>query len=771
MDKTKLTNCYLRELGLSIALLMTSNAVWGEGLALSLRPPQEVVIERVEQNLSVRWNAVEGAQSYKVQLIGTSERLTKDLIISEYIEGSSYNKYLEIYNGTGRDIDLEKEEYILSIYMNGEKKPRPYPLSGILHSGNCLVFSYSGSKLNLPEGISPIIVTDNFNGNDAIELTKKSVRIDYFGVIGNTATWKSTDGKVSAENMTLRRKSHILKGVTRDHTVIGTFQTLLKNEWDPFPIDNVSGLGHHATAPSFSSLTTVTTTEATIPLPNSAGNYTLRIEAVGSKATELSPPSDHWVNLGGVSLDESHTAVGGFVESLHIGEVGMLHIPEGTALRSETLTLSYGESAEEGANSTAGLLIEGSLEITNNIEVEMNLSSGKWHFIAFPFDAEVVRVNENDNPRPLVDLRICDYDTHQREANHGRISNFRDITSAGETNLILKKNRGYIVAVPQESSLLLRAVRGEEPFRFESDEETSTVEFGGQNEDATHNGWNLVGNPYLTHLHRANEGDWLAWDGGTYKLNNKVNSLTSYFIQTASDQPMNYLPSWRKPQPEKQSTSTRELLTLTVSDGVSEDDCHLRIDEEATSFYQIGKDLAKLFSLRSDVPQIYTLLHDSPMVLHSIHQEQLEEEIGLAIKVGKSGDHNINLQTKPIDGVIRAEITTKEGETIDLLEDSWRFQASTGEIIGATLKLHVAPTSHTNPHTKISLSTTNGTIRIDGLEGVNNIELHDLSGRLIAKGQTEANSYDIRHSQSGWYLVSVIHRTGRTLFKTSITTN
>ena len=40
-----------------------------------------------------------------------------DLIISEYIEGSSFNKAIEIYNGTGAAIDLS--EYSLELYSNG----------------------------------------------------------------------------------------------------------------------------------------------------------------------------------------------------------------------------------------------------------------------------------------------------------------------------------------------------------------------------------------------------------------------------------------------------------------------------------------------------------------------------------------------------------------------------------------------------------------------------------------------------------------------------
>ena len=40
-----------------------------------------------------------------------------DLFISEYVEGSSYNKALELYNGTGSAIDLSG--YTLERYSNG----------------------------------------------------------------------------------------------------------------------------------------------------------------------------------------------------------------------------------------------------------------------------------------------------------------------------------------------------------------------------------------------------------------------------------------------------------------------------------------------------------------------------------------------------------------------------------------------------------------------------------------------------------------------------
>ena len=53
----------------------------------------------------------------------TTEAATKaaeDLIISEYIEGSSYNKAIELYNGTGSDVDLS--QYLRSLSNSAFKR-------------------------------------------------------------------------------------------------------------------------------------------------------------------------------------------------------------------------------------------------------------------------------------------------------------------------------------------------------------------------------------------------------------------------------------------------------------------------------------------------------------------------------------------------------------------------------------------------------------------------------------------------------------------------
>ena len=66
---------------------------------------------------------------------------TSELFFSEYIEGSGYNKVVEIYNGTGGAIDLSA--YTLELYSNGAATPTASTsLSGTLADGDVYVIAH-----------------------------------------------------------------------------------------------------------------------------------------------------------------------------------------------------------------------------------------------------------------------------------------------------------------------------------------------------------------------------------------------------------------------------------------------------------------------------------------------------------------------------------------------------------------------------------------------------------------------------------------------------
>ena len=59
------------------------------------------------------------ARSRSLYLISQPSLVSMSLLISEYIEGSSFNKAIELYNNTDSAIDLGANDYNLKFYFNG----------------------------------------------------------------------------------------------------------------------------------------------------------------------------------------------------------------------------------------------------------------------------------------------------------------------------------------------------------------------------------------------------------------------------------------------------------------------------------------------------------------------------------------------------------------------------------------------------------------------------------------------------------------------------
>jgi hypothetical protein len=187
--------------------------------------------------------------------LGAFSQNATDLFFSEYIEGSSNNKYLEIFNGTGSNVDLS--DYQVLLFANGATDPNNTEnLTGTLASGSVIVLKNSSATLYSETTITSS--TTNFNGNDAIAIKKVSTDsyVDIIGRIGESEYW--TSGDLSTQNKTLVRKSYVASGVTTNPA--SGFPTL-ETEWDVFPIDNVEDLGKHTFSPS----TPGTLSDLTIP--------------------------------------------------------------------------------------------------------------------------------------------------------------------------------------------------------------------------------------------------------------------------------------------------------------------------------------------------------------------------------------------------------------------------------------------------------------------------------------------------------------------------
>jgi len=164
-----------------------------------------------------------------------------DLLISEVVEGSSNNKAVEIYNGTGAAVDLAAGGYSLAYYFNGSTTAATtIALTGSVASGDVFVVAQSLASAAVLATADQTSSASWYNGDDAIVLTKSGTALDVVGQVGVDPGTEWGTGLVSTADNTLRRQADVCAG---DPVGADAFDPSV--EWDGFATDSFDGLGAH----------------------------------------------------------------------------------------------------------------------------------------------------------------------------------------------------------------------------------------------------------------------------------------------------------------------------------------------------------------------------------------------------------------------------------------------------------------------------------------------------------------------------------------------
>ncbi len=209
---------------------------------------------------------------------GTSIRLSADateLFISEYIEGSSNNKAIEIYNGTGAPVDLGAAGYNVQMHFNGSATAGlTVSLVGTVAPGDVFVLAQASANAAILAQADQVNGAGWFNGDDAVVLRRGTTVLDVVGQIGLDPGTEWGSGLQSTADNTLRRAAAVCTGDQN-----GTDAFVPSGEWEGFATDTVAGLGAHvatcAAAPD-----DAPAVSSTFPLNGAAdvpGNVTLSV--------------------------------------------------------------------------------------------------------------------------------------------------------------------------------------------------------------------------------------------------------------------------------------------------------------------------------------------------------------------------------------------------------------------------------------------------------------------------------------------------------------
>lgn len=266
---------------------------------------------------------------------GGSSSGCDDLFISEYIEGTGNNKYIELYNASSSPIDLSS--YDLVSYTNGSSSiSNTLTLSGTIAAHSTFVIENSSEALGVTADLSTSNGVMQFNGDDAIALRKSSVAIDVIGQIGTDpgSQWSGTTCTLGTADAVLRRNSTVNSG---DSDGSNAFDP--DTEWTCSAAGDVSDLGSYTNDCSSSSSG-----------PCQDLFISEYVEGTGNnKFIEIYNPSDASIDLTSYDL---------------------VRYSNGSATITNTLTLS-GSIAPKGTyvieNSSETLIVSANLSTTNGV--------------------------------------------------------------------------------------------------------------------------------------------------------------------------------------------------------------------------------------------------------------------------------------------------------------------------------------------------------------------------------------------------------------------
>jgi predicted extracellular nuclease len=164
------------------------------------------------------------------------------LIFSEYLEGSSNNKAIEIYNSGATTVDLDG--WSVKRYNNGSLDLADEILLNTiaeeLAAGEVLTIGNPSATADILDVSDTLSTIAFFNGDDALTLVNEAVVVDMIGVVGQDPGTNWAVGAGATSEFTLQRSENVCEG-----NPTGFTGPAFAGEWVVQPQNTSSGLGSH----------------------------------------------------------------------------------------------------------------------------------------------------------------------------------------------------------------------------------------------------------------------------------------------------------------------------------------------------------------------------------------------------------------------------------------------------------------------------------------------------------------------------------------------
>jgi len=184
----------------------------------------------------------------------------------------------------------------------------------------------------------------------------------------------------------------------------------------------------------------------------------------------------------------------------------------------------------------------------------------------------------------------------------------------------------------------------------------------------------------------------------------------------------------------------------------------IRLQDGASSGYEIGTDAVKMFGLNSKVSYLYSSINKTSIAINTLPTTVTEVELNT--KFAAAGNYSISIAD--IENIQRysAVILTDKvtGKRTDLMAVGSYEYSVTAAGTSNRFKVQLAPKITTgisvSDDNNIVVKSKQNSASITGLSGEANVNIYDMSGKMVFTGQV-VNEQNIPLRNKGLYLFDI----------------
>lgn len=310
------------------------------------------------------------------------------------------------------------------------------------------------------------------------------------------------------------------------------------------------------------------------------------------------------------------------------------------------------------------------------------------------------------------------------------------------------------------------------------------LEHHNSQEGSMHEGWNLIGNPYLTNINLTKSqnvdydpedvtkflyqcdpvtGNYRVYDMTDYDASNQIHPFQSYFVQVMSKgATFTVTPVAKEVSPSKRTRAYKVTEKQMLTFGLTKDDATidrvtLNLNEDADGNFVTNEDAPKMWNLTASTPEIYAMSKDSK---ETAVNTTSATTVPLGVKSPDSGTLRLTvassegMENKKIvvhDNVTNADWTPSEDEpyyefTAEPGKDDNRFSVS------VTRDIHTGIDAATVAN--YSVTVDNNICTVSGLQGDAVIRIYTPNGLTVVNQAATTPTFSI-YLETGVYIVTI----------------